>query len=845
MDSKPKRKPPKGRVITFYSYKGGTGRSMAVANVAWLLAMNGERVLVVDWDLEAPGIHRYFHPLLDDKELLETEGMLDFVEKLAMRAAAASEPLGEKEVDILEYVKVLQWPGNFPVSWEKFGPNAGIDLLIAGRQGPLYGKRLNAFSFVDFYEKLGGRRFLKMAREQMRSIYDYVLIDSRTGVSDTSGICTVEMPDTLVVCFTLNDQSIIGASGVAHDVMEQRKKLDAGELVSFTLRSGAPSPETKFKIFPVPTRVEINGQTPRRQIALALARKKFSPFLEEHLDRSEWSRYWGGVQMAYFTDYAFEEIPAVFNDPPHQLISLLASMKEIARAVSGDNALDVRGLADDEERSESLRKDILGWYLRKAEADLADPLALVQTTYDQSRDQLAMRRVLLRLVQPGGETPVATNAEMSDFSQEQLVMVRGLADAGILAISGNSVSIADRRVVERWDRLAQWVKEDEAFLKWRQPFSVAARAWQASAKEKSQLLRGKSYSQAIEWLVKRNDDLNGTEREFVLSSRSLYRRNVTIGLVAMAVLLVIGVFGTVRVYQDLRRYFAPAGEYWTVQTTVPGAELFSVFGSSDGKSVWAVGAHGTTSQIVNLYGSSNHFTTPVLHSGFATSTGSHAWAVGQNGTILESNDGRTWSAVGETDASQYLTSVFGTSDGKTLWAVGLAGAILKSSDGEHWRAAASGTTASLYSIFCTGDGKRVWAVGDGGIILDSSDGGTWIKRVSGTSSHLHSVFGTSDGKQLWAAGQNGTILESRDGVHWAPVIRGESSAFYGGFVTADGKRVWVVGENGTILESNDGSHWIRRKSVDSADLRSVFGTSDGKRLWAVGEGGIILESHGR
>ncbi|MBA2305488.1 MAG: ParA family protein [Acidobacteria bacterium] len=64
---------PLGRIITFYSYKGGTGRSMAVANVAWVLALNGYRVLVIDWDLEAPGIHRYFHPFLADKELLSTE----------------------------------------------------------------------------------------------------------------------------------------------------------------------------------------------------------------------------------------------------------------------------------------------------------------------------------------------------------------------------------------------------------------------------------------------------------------------------------------------------------------------------------------------------------------------------------------------------------------------------------------------------------------------------------------------------------------------------------------------------------------------------------------------------
>jgi len=44
-----------GTIVTFYSYKGGTGRTMALANTAWILAAAGNRVLTVDWDLEAPG----------------------------------------------------------------------------------------------------------------------------------------------------------------------------------------------------------------------------------------------------------------------------------------------------------------------------------------------------------------------------------------------------------------------------------------------------------------------------------------------------------------------------------------------------------------------------------------------------------------------------------------------------------------------------------------------------------------------------------------------------------------------------------------------------------------------
>ncbi|WP_094222538.1 hypothetical protein [Streptomyces diastatochromogenes] len=46
------------------SYKGGTGRMMALVNASWILASNGKRVLLVDWDLEAPGLHRYLRPFL-------------------------------------------------------------------------------------------------------------------------------------------------------------------------------------------------------------------------------------------------------------------------------------------------------------------------------------------------------------------------------------------------------------------------------------------------------------------------------------------------------------------------------------------------------------------------------------------------------------------------------------------------------------------------------------------------------------------------------------------------------------------------------------------------------------
>jgi len=45
--------------VTFYSFKGGVGRTLALANIGLELARTGRRVLLVDFDLESPGIDTF------------------------------------------------------------------------------------------------------------------------------------------------------------------------------------------------------------------------------------------------------------------------------------------------------------------------------------------------------------------------------------------------------------------------------------------------------------------------------------------------------------------------------------------------------------------------------------------------------------------------------------------------------------------------------------------------------------------------------------------------------------------------------------------------------------------
>src|SRR5271166_4838811 len=109
-----------GPVCTFYSYKGGVGRSMALANVAALLAGWGKKVLVVDWDLEAPGLEKFFvRPGV--RLVRDTPGLVDLI--------SGSSP-GEQ----------LNWRSGLLGAPIPHGQE--IALLHAGRNEPQYLDRL-------------------------------------------------------------------------------------------------------------------------------------------------------------------------------------------------------------------------------------------------------------------------------------------------------------------------------------------------------------------------------------------------------------------------------------------------------------------------------------------------------------------------------------------------------------------------------------------------------------------------------------------------------------------------------------------------------------------------------
>src|SRR5689334_5992423 len=78
------------RTITFYSYKGGVGRTLALANVARYLASFGQKVFALDLDLEAPGLHYKLASPVQQREL--RGGVVDVLHAVVTRAPREGAP---------------------------------------------------------------------------------------------------------------------------------------------------------------------------------------------------------------------------------------------------------------------------------------------------------------------------------------------------------------------------------------------------------------------------------------------------------------------------------------------------------------------------------------------------------------------------------------------------------------------------------------------------------------------------------------------------------------------------------------------------------------------------------
>lgn len=171
--------------IVFFSIKGGVGRSTALAATAWTLAQAGKRVLVLDLDLESPGLSSSLLP--PDRQ--PAYGITDWL----------VEDLVDNAEILLEYMIAtsgLSHDGEIYVV-PAHGADPGEYISKLGR---VWMPKVNADGEREPWSARL-RRLLSNLDERVRP--DAVLIDSRAGIDEVASSCVTDLGATLVLLFAL------------------------------------------------------------------------------------------------------------------------------------------------------------------------------------------------------------------------------------------------------------------------------------------------------------------------------------------------------------------------------------------------------------------------------------------------------------------------------------------------------------------------------------------------------------------------------------------------------------------------------------------------------------------
>ena len=205
--------------MVFFSIKGGVGRSTALAASAWALAQAGKRVLVLDLDLESPGLSS---ALLPD-ERRPAYGIADWlVEDLVDN--------GEAVFGDLIATSTLAHDGEIYVA-----PAHGRD---PGEYVAKLGRVWMSKSAPDGSRESWSRRLCRLIDAmEARWRPDLILIDSRAGIDEVASSCVTDLGAGLVLLFSVDgEQTWTGyrllfrhwhKAGVAREIRERLQLVGA------------------------------------------------------------------------------------------------------------------------------------------------------------------------------------------------------------------------------------------------------------------------------------------------------------------------------------------------------------------------------------------------------------------------------------------------------------------------------------------------------------------------------------------------------------------------------------------------------------------------------------------
>ncbi|GIJ27460.1 NTPase [Micromonospora qiuiae] len=278
-------------IVSFVSPASGTGRSSALANIAWILASNGKRVLAVDWCTRTPRIYDYLRPFRVD-------------------AVAAAEVLGGDLGAVIN-----------PHSDGPSHRSAPVIAPPAPEQGILYRYAIPGSGFTFDMVGVGldsdgvpagdPARIRQML--QRHASYDYVLIDTPVDLSLPGITYTALLSDVAVVCMPPRRQAMLQAAELAGQ-LQRHATGGIRVLAAPTLRDVSQ-----------PWYGEVRDS----------ARKAFAKLLDEAAHGTSSSPAVEIVEVPEQAYDTYDDVLAVLADPPGAETSLLAAYEQMTSWISG------------------------------------------------------------------------------------------------------------------------------------------------------------------------------------------------------------------------------------------------------------------------------------------------------------------------------------------------------------------------------------------------------------------------------------------------------------------------------------------------------------------------------
>jgi len=186
-------------VIVFYSFKGGLGRSTLLASFAIQRSRAGERVCVLDFDLDSPGVGRLLSA--DSMGLTARWGVVDY---------------------LLEYMQAGTSLADYYHRCDRIADVGEVVVFPAGRLDDTYAEKLARVDFDQAEPATGGGISNVLARARAELKPAWILVDARTGISEPAGQLLSGVAHLHVLLGTSQDQSWQGLSRILDRLGKER-----------------------------------------------------------------------------------------------------------------------------------------------------------------------------------------------------------------------------------------------------------------------------------------------------------------------------------------------------------------------------------------------------------------------------------------------------------------------------------------------------------------------------------------------------------------------------------------------------------------------------------------------